>query len=258
MTDILPLPPDAQTLVLVILATLGLGSAVAWVLKRAVARGRPHGVIDNIGQRMGAWWIMAALLGSAFLLGRPGVVLLFAGVAILALHEFLTAGGPAGGRTLVGLGIASGVGFAPALLWLDLPGHPDRGGYLLMFLLMVSQLGDVFQYIWGKLFGRHPLAPRISPAKTLEGLAGGLASAAALGAALAWMTPFTPLQGAGMALGIVSLGVTGGLLLSAEKRRRGIKDWGTRLPGHGGMLDRVDSVFLSAPGFYGALWLGWG
>jgi phosphatidate cytidylyltransferase len=72
------------------------------------------------------------------------------------------------------------------------------------------------------------------------------------------MTPFTPVQAAGLALGISLLGVAGGLVLSAEKRRRGIKDWGTLVPGHGGVLDRLDSVCLSAPGFYWVVWAGWG
>lgn len=253
---------DALALIRIILATLLLGSGTAWVLKRTVARGRAHPVIDNIAQRMGAWWVMAAMLGAAFLLGTAGVCLLFAGVSVLALREYLTAGGGkalAPGRVLAGLALCGlGVSFAPALLLLDLPDHPQQGGFLLMFLLMVSQLGDVFQYIWGKLLGRHALAPRISPAKTVEGLVGGVASAALLGAGLAWMTPFTPGQGAALALGISLLGVLGGLVLSAEKRRRGIKDWGTLVPGHGGMLDRVDSVCLSAPGFYWAVRLGWG
>lgn len=252
---------DTLALVQIILFTLCLGSGVAWGLKRRVAKGQPHPVIDNILLRVKAWWIMAALLGGAFLAGRAGVVVLFAAVALVALYEYLTAGGGpafAPSRWLKGLLLCGiGVAFAPALLWLELPGHPDRGGYLLMFLIMVSQLGDVFQYIWGKLLGRHALAPRVSPAKTVEGLLGGLVSGAALGASLAWMTPFTLLQGALLALGIMLLGVTGGLLLSAEKRRRGIKDWGAWVPGHGGMLDRVDSVCLSAPGFYLALWWGW-
>jgi phosphatidate cytidylyltransferase len=262
MSSSLPFPADALAVTQVILATLILGSGIAMLLKLAVAKGRPHPVIDNIAVRMNAWWTMAAMLGGAFLLGREGVFALFAAVSMLALGEYLGAGG---GRALEARrlvpGVALcvlGVGFAPALLLLELPGDPDRGGFLLMFLLLVSQLGDVFQFIWGKLTGRHALAPRISPAKTVEGLVGGVLSAALLGAGLAWMTPFTPWQAAGLALGISLLGVLGGLVLSAEKRRRGIKDWGTLVPGHGGMLDRVDSVCLSAPGFYWAVWAGWG
>lgn len=260
MTDPVSLGTDTLALARAILATLVLGSGVALVLKRTVAKGQPHAVIDNIGVRMQAWWVMAMLLGAAFLLGRAGVVALFAGVSLLAFREYLTAGGGGvPGRWLPGMSLClAGVAFAPALLWLDLPGHAGRGGFLLMFLLMVSQLGDVFQFTWGKLAGRHALAPRISPAKTVEGLLGGVSSAVVLGAGLAWMTPFTPWQAAGLALGISLLGVLGGLLLSWEKRRRGIKDWGTLLPGHGGMLDRLDSVCLSAPGFYWAVWVGWG
>ncbi|OYY93664.1 MAG: phosphatidate cytidylyltransferase [Hydrogenophilales bacterium 28-61-23] len=151
-----------------------------------------------------------------------------------------------------------GVSFVPALLTLEIPGYPGRNGYLLMFLLLVTQLGDVFQYIWGKLLGRHALAPAVSPSKTVEGFAGGVLSATVLGAGLAWMTPFTPVQAATIALGISLLGVLGGLTLSAIKRDRGIKDWGTLIVGHGGMLDRLDSLCFSAPAFYFIVRLGWG
>lgn len=254
--------PDALALTQVILAMLVLGSAIGMLLKRLVAKGRPHAVIDNIVIRVQAWWVIAGLLGVAFLAGGWAVYLLFGAAALLALREFMSAGVArwfdagrlARGMTLCVLGLS----FAPALLTLELPGHAGRGGFLLMFLLLVTQMSDVFQFIWGKLCGRHALAPRISPSKTLEGLLGGVLSASALGAALAWMTPFSPLQAALMALGVALLGVAGGLLLSAEKRRRGIKDWGTLVSGHGGVLDRLDSLCLSAPGFYAALWLGWG
>ena len=252
---------DAIAVTQAILATLILGSSIAILLKLRVAKGQPHAVIDNIIVRVNAWWVMAGLVGVAFLAGRLGVYLLFGLASILALREFLTAGVARFDGVLLFRGLALcvlGVSFAPALLALELPGYADRGGFLLMFLLLVSQLGDVFQYVWGKLLGRHALAPRISPSKTVEGLVGGVLSASALGAGLAWMTPFSPVQAAGLALGISLLGVAGGLVLSAEKRRRGIKDWGTLVPGHGGVLDRLDSVCLSAPGFYGAVWVGWG
>lgn len=256
------IPSDALRLVEIILATLVLGTCIAMLLKYGVAKGRPHGVIDNIVVRMNAWWVISTLLGAAFLIGREGGFLLFALASLLALREFVTAGGGSWSdprRLVPGLVVCiGGVSFAPALLALELPGYGDRGGFLLMFLLLVSQLGDVLQYVWGKLTGRHALAPRISPSKTVEGMVGGVLSASALGAALAWMTPFTPLQATGLALGISLLGVLGGLLMSAEKRRRGIKDWGTLVAGHGGVLDRLDSVYLSAPGFYLAVTLGWG
>ena len=151
-----------------------------------------------------------------------------------------------------------GISHVPALL--TLPGGAEggeRNAWLLVFLLLVVQVGDVLQYLWGKLLGRHPIAPRLSPAKTVEGTVGGLLSACALGAWLAPLTPFTPVGAALVSLLLGVLGFLGGLLLSAQKRQRGIKDWGTLIPGHGGMLDRLDSLCLSAPAFYYLLRCGW-
>lgn len=141
------------------------------------------------------------------------------------------------------------ISHAPALLILDIPGFADNF-LLLFFLITVVQLSDVLQYVFGKLFGRHKVAPRVSPAKTWEGLLGGGLSAAGIGAALWWITPFTPLQAGGMALAIVIAGFVGGLVLSAVKRSLGAKDWGTMIEGHGGALDRMDSVSFAAPAFF--------
>ena len=94
------------------------------------------------------------------------------------------------------------------------------------------------------------MAPAISPSKTWEGLLGGVASATALGAALSWMTPFAPWQAALMALAINTMGFVGGLVMSAIKRDRGAKDWGRLIGGHGGMLDRLDSLAFAAPVFF--------
>jgi len=122
--------------------------------------------------------------------------------------------------------------------------------FLLVFLILVVQTSDVLQYIWGKLVGRRRIAPALSPSKTVEGMAGGILSATALGAGLWWITPFTVAQAALIALALALLGFLGGLVMSAIKRRRGIKDWGTLIAGHGGMLDRLDSVCFSAPVFF--------
>ena len=119
-----------------------------------------------------------------------------------------------------------------------------------IFLVIVVQSSDVLQYICGKLAGRHPIAPRLSPSKTLEGALGGLLGATALGAVSAPLTPWSPGTAAAVAFMLALLGILGGLMLSALKRRRGIKDWGAAIPGHGGVLDRVDSLCLSAPVFY--------
>lgn len=138
----------------------------------------------------------------------------------------------------------------PALLTLDIPGHAGRSPLLILFLILTVQSSDVFQYVWGKLLGRHKLAPAISPSKTVEGLIGGVLTSTAVGAALWQITPFTPLQAGLIAFAVNVMGFFGGFVLSAIKRDRGIKDWGTLIEGHGGMLDRVDSISFSAPIFF--------
>jgi phosphatidate cytidylyltransferase len=140
------------------------------------------------------------------------------------------------------------VSHAPALLLLDLGGHKPI--YLLFFLITVVQLSDVLQYTVGKLIGRTKIAPNVSPSKTVEGFIGGGLLATAVGAGLWWITPFSPLQAAAMAAAIVLAGFLGGLVLSAVKRSLGAKDWGVMIEGHGGALDRMDSVTFAAPLFY--------
>jgi phosphatidate cytidylyltransferase len=142
------------------------------------------------------------------------------------------------------------VSHVPALLTLDIPGYEGRQLLLIAFLVLVVQASDVLQYVWGKLVGRHKIAPLLSPSKTVEGFVGGVASATAIGAALWWITPFSPWQAAGMALIITLMGFLGGLVMSAIKRDRGVKDWGQLIEGHGGMLDRLDSVVFAAPIFF--------
>ena len=142
------------------------------------------------------------------------------------------------------------ISYVPALLNLTIPGYRDKSALLIAFLLLVVQSSDIFQYVCGKLAGRYKIAPEVSPSKTVEGLIGGVACATALGASLWRFTPFTPWQAAGMALTIASMGFLGGLVMSAIKRDRGVKDWGHLIAGHGGMLDRLDSVCFSAPVFF--------
>ena len=142
------------------------------------------------------------------------------------------------------------VSHVPALLSLDIPGYEGRNVLLIAFLVLVVQASDVMQYVWGKLFGRTPIAPKLSPSKTVEGFFGGALSAVALGAALFWMTPFTPVQAALLSGLIVLMGFLGGLVMSAIKRDRGVKDWGHMIAGHGGFIDRLDSVVFSAPIFF--------
>jgi phosphatidate cytidylyltransferase len=142
------------------------------------------------------------------------------------------------------------VSHVPALLSLQIPGFEGRNVLLIAFLVVVVQGSDVAQYIWGKLFGRTKIAPALSPSKTWEGFIGGALSAILIGAGLSFLTPFTPLQAGGMAFLIVLMGFFGGLVMSAIKRDRGVKDWGQMIAGHGGFIDRLDSVIFSAPIFF--------
>jgi phosphatidate cytidylyltransferase len=139
---------------------------------------------------------------------------------------------------------------APALLILNIPRFEGRNAQLLLYLVLVDQMSDVLQYVWGKLTGRHKIAPSVSPGKTWEGFLGGVATATLLGAALWRATPFTPLQAAGMSLVITLLGFAGGLVMSAIKRDAGVKDFGAVIEGHGGILDRIDSLCFAAPIFF--------
>ena len=149
------------------------------------------------------------------------------------------------------------ISHVPALLTLNIPGYEGRHLLLIAFLVLVVQGSDVLQYIWGKLMGKRKVAPELSPSKTWEGLIGGVLSATALGAALYWITPFTPWQAALIAFTSCVMGFFGGLVMSAIKRDRGVKDWGTMIEGHGGMLDRLDSVIFAAPVFFHVIRYWW-
>jgi phosphatidate cytidylyltransferase len=138
----------------------------------------------------------------------------------------------------------------PALATLRIAGYEGRELQLVLFFLLVVQASDVFQYAWGKLLGKTAIAPRLSPAKTVEGCVLGIASATALGAALYRLTPFSPWHATLLSFLATAMGFLGGLVMSAIKRDRGVKDWGWLIPGHGGVLDRLDSVVFAAPLFF--------
>jgi len=142
------------------------------------------------------------------------------------------------------------ISHAPALLLLEFPGWDGSPALLVIYMLLIVQLSDVLQYVFGKLFGRTKLAPHVSPSKTVEGLIGGGVSATLIGGLLWPLTPFTWQQSLVMAFVIVAMGFLGGLTLSAVKRGLGAKDWGVMIEGHGGMLDRLDSVSFAAPVFF--------
>lgn len=137
---------------------------------------------------------------------------------------------------------------------LVLPGGANPAGGsagLLLYLVFLTQFNDVMQYVWGKSLGRHKVVPKVSPGKTVEGLLGGVTTTVVLAWLLApLLTPLTPIYAAVAGLIIGFGGFIGDLTLSALKRDLGVKDSGSALPGHGGILDRVDSLTYTAPLFF--------
>lgn len=128
---------------------------------------------------------------------------------------------------------------------------PTGGSGLLLYLVFLTQFNDVAQYVWGKLFGKHKITPVVSPKKTWEGFLGGITTTALIAMCIApFLTPF----GAGMAfcsgLLIGVSGFLGDIIISAVKRDIGVKDMGAMIPGHGGIMDRVDSLTFTAPQFF--------
>ncbi len=139
----------------------------------------------------------------------------------------------------------------PALLFLNLDGFPSANNILLLiFMIGVVQASDVLQYVWGKLIGGAKIMPKLSPSKTIAGTVGGIASATLLAMLISPITPFSYLQAAVIGFIICVMGFLGGLVMSAIKRDYGVKDWGNMIQGHGGMLDRVDSICFAAPVFF--------
>jgi phosphatidate cytidylyltransferase len=301
--------PEQITILESVAGVLLLASLIALILRLRVRGGDAELMVNNLVDRIKAWWVIVIVAGGALLAGERVFIVLFAFVSLAALREFITftPTRPADHAALflsffvaipmqygliwVGwygffavlipvyafliLPIASVVfadnthflartsetqwglmicvfciSHVPALLTLKIPGYTDRATLLVVFLLLVSQSSDVLQYVFGKLFGRHKIVPEISPSKTIEGFAGGVVAATLFGVGLWRLTPFNPWQAAGMALTITLMGFFGGLVMSAIKRDQGVKDWGRLIAGHGGMLDRLDSLAFSAPIFF--------
>jgi phosphatidate cytidylyltransferase len=121
--------------------------------------------------------------------------------------------------------------------------------FLLMLTVMVS---DTAQYYTGRAFGKHPLAPAISPKKTVEGAIGGFVFGTALFvvAGAWWVAGMPPLFRAAVGLALVALGIAGDLFESMLKRSAGVKDSSALIPGHGGVLDRIDALLFAAPVYY--------
>ena len=142
------------------------------------------------------------------------------------------------------------ISHVPALLTLDLPGFEGRNLLLIAFLIITVQGSDVLQYIFGKLFGKHLIVAESLAVENLgrpDRRAGGVEPARR---ALSFLTPFSPLQAGGVAFIACLMGFLGGLVASAIKRDQGVKDWGHLIEGHGGMMDRADSLVFAAPVFF--------
>jgi phosphatidate cytidylyltransferase len=149
----------------------------------------------------------------------------------------------------------SAVGLSHVILFAKLPASGDAGRFTgagaLFFLLLMTALNDIAQYLWGKGLGRRKVVPRISPNKTLAGLIGGVSTTTVLSVFIAGILTsmrWPVSAGAGLIIGFG--GFLGDIIVSAYKRGVGVKDSGHFLPGHGGMLDRVDSLCLTAPLLY--------
>lgn len=142
--------------------------------------------------------------------------------------------------------------FAPALLYLDVGDLVySQRARLLFFFILLSMMSEALQFVWGRLYGRHVVAPEINATRTWEGLLGGTASTALVGMSLWWATPYTQLwQVALVAMLTAVMSFGGAMTMSAIKRDRGVRDYGTLVQGHGGLLDRIDSICFAAPVFY--------
>lgn len=129
-------------------------------------------------------------------------------------------------------------------------GASANGQSLLLFLVIITESNDIFQYAWGRLFGKRRILPAVSPKKTAEGFWGGVTTTTLFSLTIRFLTPFGIVETLFIAFCISVAGFFGDVVMSAVKRDAGIKDFGDLIPGHGGMLDRVDSLCYTAPLFF--------
>jgi phosphatidate cytidylyltransferase len=142
--------------------------------------------------------------------------------------------------------------FAPALLYLPMPEQQQQSNArLLFFFVVIALFSEAMQFLWSRLYGQHVIAPSINAARTWEGLIGGTVSAALAGIVLYYFTPYQDVwQAALMSMVVAVMGFAGAMTMSAIKRDRGVRDYGTLIEGHGGVLDRIDAICFAAPVFY--------
>lgn len=219
--------------------------------------------VDGTLARLGTVIALGLMLLLLWRLGAPALALVpallwwlgFAAV-VPRLGVQPAAGGVDWGLLALGILLLA----APWLALVRLHGDLDGGRLVVLGLVALIALADSAAYFVGGRFGRHKLMPKLSPGKTWEGLAGALGAAGLALLLAGWLLGLNLEGGAALVLlGVVTvaLSVVGDLFESWLKRRRGVKDSGTLLPGHGGVLDRIDSMTAAAPVFaLGLIWLG--
>jgi len=129
-------------------------------------------------------------------------------------------------------------------------GQSVGGTELVLYLVLLTELNDILQYLWGKSIGKRKIIPKVSPNKTVEGFLGAFVSICILAVLFSFLTPFTWIEALIAGMIISGGGFIGDVVISMIKRDIGVKDSGNMLPGHGGILDRVDSLIYTTPLFF--------
>lgn len=196
------------------------------------------------------WLAMAFTAAASFLMGGIAAgynVVVLAGLAVMLVEVLARGNGMAAAGAVVGGAIWIGVP-----LGLLARVHDVGGPSAVLLLLGTVVVSDSSQYYTGRMFGRHPLAPNVSPKKTIEGAVGGVIfGTAAMVLGGRWLLPFAELpQLVAAGLAVVALGICGDLFESRLKRLAGVKDSSSLIPGHGGVLDRIDALLFATPAFY--------
>lgn len=132
----------------------------------------------------------------------------------------------------------------------EIDGFKAGGKALLLFVVFLTEMNDVFQFTWGKFLGRFKVVPKVSPNKTWEGLIGGVLTTMIAAYFIRFLTPFSATEAVVTGAIIAVTGFIGDVVVSAIKRDIGVKDTGDSIPGHGGILDRIDSLALTGPIFF--------
>ncbi|MDA0703059.1 MAG: phosphatidate cytidylyltransferase [Proteobacteria bacterium] len=219
------------------LAVAAMAALAAWEWERLAATG-----FGPVGALVGGSVVAAAVLAGQDLIAGAGAALVGGALVTFILARILGHARPVTmGAGALYIGLA-----ACAIAWLR--AVPADGLYLVAWLVAVVVACDVFAFFTGCAIGGPRLAPRVSPGKTWAGLGGGVAGAALAGAILATVFGLSGAAMGGFAGAFLALAAQGGdLIESALKRRAGVKDSGQLIPGHGGLLDRIDGYLTAGP-----------